>query len=94
MGGPEHAYAHRQPRLPIGVPAWVEGLTFFVPLVLSGGLHLEVGDEKCTHMVVEENSVKELPFAPAKKLYVVKQEVNLSLCLSLSLSLCLSLSLP
>ncbi|XP_062306559.1 protein ECT2 isoform X5 [Osmerus eperlanus] len=39
-----------------------------------GGLHLEVGDEKCTHMVVEENSVKELPFAPAKKLYVVKQE--------------------
>ena len=27
-------------------------------------------------MVVEENSVKELPFTPAKKLYVVKQEVG------------------
>ncbi|XP_068563262.1 protein ECT2-like isoform X4 [Cebidichthys violaceus] len=38
-----------------------------------GGSSLEVGDERCTHMVVEENSVKELPFSP-KKLYVVKQE--------------------
>ncbi|XP_034386232.1 protein ECT2 isoform X1 [Cyclopterus lumpus] len=38
-----------------------------------GGSYLEVGDERCTHMVVEENSVKELPFSP-KKLYVVKQE--------------------
>ncbi|XP_068449360.1 protein ECT2 isoform X3 [Clinocottus analis] len=38
-----------------------------------GGHYLEAGDEKCTHMVVEENSVKELPFPP-KKLYVVKQE--------------------
>lgn len=27
-------------------------------------------------MVVEENSVKELPFPPAKKLFVVKQEVS------------------
>lgn len=39
-----------------------------------GGHYLEVGSERCTHMVVEENSVKELPFAPGKKLYVVKQE--------------------
>ncbi|KAJ0032733.1 hypothetical protein NQD34_002814 [Periophthalmus magnuspinnatus] len=39
-----------------------------------GGTYLEVGSERCTHMVVEENSVKELPFAPNKKLYVVKQE--------------------
>ncbi|XP_056271042.1 protein ECT2 isoform X2 [Pseudoliparis swirei] len=38
-----------------------------------GGRYLEVGDERCTHMVVEENSVKELPLSP-KKLYVVKQE--------------------
>lgn len=28
-------------------------------------------------MVVEENSVKELPFSPSKKLFVVKQEVGL-----------------
>lgn len=41
-----------------------------------GGSHLEVGDEKCTHMVVEENLVKELPFSPSKKLFVVKQEVS------------------
>ncbi|KAF3691350.1 Protein ECT2 Epithelial cell-transforming sequence 2 oncogene [Channa argus] len=39
-----------------------------------GGRYLEIGDERCTHMVVEENSVKELPFSPSKKLYVVKQE--------------------
>ncbi|XP_045906321.1 protein ECT2 isoform X4 [Micropterus dolomieu] len=39
-----------------------------------GGGYVEIGDEKCTHMVVEENSVKELPFSPSKKLYVVKQE--------------------
>ncbi|TSK53621.1 Protein ECT2 [Bagarius yarrelli] len=39
-----------------------------------GGRFLEVGDEKCTHLVVEENSVKELPFVPSKRLYVVKQE--------------------
>ncbi|KAK0141712.1 Protein ECT2 [Merluccius polli] len=39
-----------------------------------GGTTLEVEDERCTHMVVEENSVKELPFMPSKKLYVVKQE--------------------
>ncbi|XP_039985191.1 protein ECT2 isoform X2 [Xiphias gladius] len=39
-----------------------------------GGSYLEVGDESCTHMVVEENSVKELPFSPSRKLFVVKQE--------------------
>ncbi|XP_040897147.1 protein ECT2 isoform X2 [Toxotes jaculatrix] len=39
-----------------------------------GGRYLEVGDESCTHMVVEENSVKELPFTPSKRLFVVKQE--------------------
>ncbi|XP_062412002.1 protein ECT2 isoform X3 [Sardina pilchardus] len=39
-----------------------------------GGRYLEVGNEKCTHMVVEENSIKELPFPPSKRLYVVKQE--------------------
>uniref|UniRef100_A0A4W6FZ33 Epithelial cell transforming 2 n=1 Tax=Lates calcarifer TaxID=8187 RepID=A0A4W6FZ33_LATCA len=39
-----------------------------------GGRYLEVGDESCTHIVVEENSVKELPFSPSKKLFVVKQE--------------------
>ncbi|XP_075997610.1 protein ECT2 isoform X3 [Genypterus blacodes] len=39
-----------------------------------GGSHLAIGDEQCTHMVVEENLVKELPFLPSKKLFVVKQE--------------------
>ncbi|XP_023272299.1 protein ECT2 isoform X2 [Seriola lalandi dorsalis] len=39
-----------------------------------GGGYREFGDESCTHMVVEENSVKELPFSPSKKLFVVKQE--------------------
>ncbi|XP_054646552.1 protein ECT2 isoform X2 [Dunckerocampus dactyliophorus] len=39
-----------------------------------GGNYQEVGNERCTHMVVEENSVKELPFCPSKKVFVVKQE--------------------
>uniref|UniRef100_A0A3Q3WC29 Uncharacterized protein n=1 Tax=Mola mola TaxID=94237 RepID=A0A3Q3WC29_MOLML len=39
-----------------------------------GGSYLDVGDERCTHMVVDENSVKELPFSPNKKLFAVKQE--------------------
>uniref|UniRef100_A0A8C5QQX6 Epithelial cell transforming 2 n=1 Tax=Leptobrachium leishanense TaxID=445787 RepID=A0A8C5QQX6_9ANUR len=41
---------------------------------MQGGQVQPVGNEKCTHLVVEENSVKELPFEPPKKLYVVKQE--------------------
>uniref|UniRef100_A0A8C8ZV88 Protein ECT2 n=1 Tax=Prolemur simus TaxID=1328070 RepID=A0A8C8ZV88_PROSS len=41
---------------------------------MQGGNYLSVGDERCTHLIVEENIVKELPFEPSKKLYVVKQE--------------------
>ncbi|XP_020836134.1 protein ECT2 isoform X1 [Phascolarctos cinereus] len=41
---------------------------------MQGGIHLPVGDERCTHLVVEESAIKELPFEPSKKLYVVKQE--------------------
>uniref|UniRef100_A0A452TR49 Epithelial cell transforming 2 n=1 Tax=Ursus maritimus TaxID=29073 RepID=A0A452TR49_URSMA len=41
---------------------------------MQGGNCFPVGDERCTHLVVEENVVKELPFEPSKKLYVVKQE--------------------
>ncbi|OBS57634.1 hypothetical protein A6R68_11237, partial [Neotoma lepida] len=40
----------------------------------SRGSYLPVGDERCTHLIVEENTVKELPFEPSKKLFVVKQE--------------------
>ncbi|XP_054916448.1 protein ECT2 isoform X7 [Poeciliopsis prolifica] len=39
-----------------------------------GGRYAEVGDDQCTHMVVEENSVKDLPVSPSQKLFVVKQE--------------------
>ncbi|KFO69313.1 Protein ECT2 [Cuculus canorus] len=41
---------------------------------MQGGRYLPVGDERCTHLVVEESTVKDLPFEPLKKLYVVKQE--------------------
>uniref|UniRef100_A0A8C8RD20 Epithelial cell transforming 2 n=1 Tax=Pelusios castaneus TaxID=367368 RepID=A0A8C8RD20_9SAUR len=41
---------------------------------MQGGQYLPVSDERCTHLVVEENTVKDLPFEPSKKLYVVKQE--------------------
>nr|XP_060623500.1 protein ECT2 isoform X8 [Anolis sagrei ordinatus] len=41
---------------------------------MQGGQHLPVGDEKCTHLIVEENTVKDLPFEPSQNLYVVKQE--------------------
>lgn len=48
---------------------------FCMLLELKGGRYLEVGDERCTHLVVEENSVREL-LTSSKKLYVVKQEVS------------------
>ncbi|KAM9126850.1 protein ECT2 isoform 1-T2 [Pangshura tecta] len=41
---------------------------------MQGGQYLPVSDDRCTHLVVEENTVKDLPFEPSKKLYVVKQE--------------------
>ncbi|XP_037262854.1 protein ECT2 isoform X5 [Falco rusticolus] len=41
---------------------------------MQGGQYLPVGDERCTHLVVEESTVKDLPFEPLEKLYVVKQE--------------------
>ncbi|XP_068939697.1 protein ECT2 isoform X1 [Petaurus breviceps papuanus] len=41
---------------------------------MQGGHYLPVGDERCTHLIVEENAIKQLPFEPSKKLYVVKQE--------------------
>ncbi|EDL34917.1 ect2 oncogene, isoform CRA_c [Mus musculus] len=41
---------------------------------MQGGSYLPVGDERCTHLIVEENTVKDLPFEPSKKLFVVKQE--------------------
>uniref|UniRef100_A0A8C5TH97 Epithelial cell transforming 2 n=1 Tax=Malurus cyaneus samueli TaxID=2593467 RepID=A0A8C5TH97_9PASS len=41
---------------------------------MQGGHYLPVGDERCTHLVVEESTIKDLPFEPLKKLYVVKQE--------------------
>ncbi|KFW86068.1 Protein ECT2 [Manacus vitellinus] len=41
---------------------------------MQGGHYLPVGDERCTHLVVEESTVKDLPFEPLGKLYVVKQE--------------------
>lgn len=47
-----------------------------LPFFNLGGQYLPVGDERCTHLVVEENTVKELPFEPLKNLYVVKQEVS------------------
>ncbi|XP_009864765.1 PREDICTED: protein ECT2-like, partial [Apaloderma vittatum] len=43
---------------------------------MQGGHYLPVGDERCTHLVVEESTVKDLPFEPLKKLYIVKQEVS------------------
>ncbi|RXM32942.1 Protein ECT2 [Acipenser ruthenus] len=59
---------------------------------MQGGRYLDVGDVRCTHMVVEENTIKELPFEPSKKLYVVKQEAG-SPTLKKSVSL-LSLNTP
>ncbi|XP_029472617.1 protein ECT2 isoform X6 [Rhinatrema bivittatum] len=41
---------------------------------MQGGKYLAVGDDRCTHLVVEESTVKEFPFEPPAKLYVVKQE--------------------
>ncbi|XP_038672068.1 protein ECT2 isoform X2 [Scyliorhinus canicula] len=40
---------------------------------IQGGRYLSLGDEMCTHLVVED-SIKQLPFVPSKKLFVVRQE--------------------
>ncbi|XP_072428708.1 protein ECT2 isoform X2 [Chiloscyllium punctatum] len=40
---------------------------------MQGGRYLPLGDDACTHLVVE-NTIKQLPFEPIKKLFVVKQE--------------------
>ncbi|XP_051929319.1 protein ECT2 isoform X1 [Hippocampus zosterae] len=42
--------------------------------VKHGGKYLDVGSEQCTHLVVEENSMKELPYCSLKNVFVVKQE--------------------
>ncbi|XP_077390456.1 protein ECT2 isoform X2 [Festucalex cinctus] len=42
--------------------------------VKHGGKYLEAGNERCTHRVVDENSMKELPYCSSKKVFVVKQE--------------------
>ncbi|XP_032080862.1 protein ECT2 isoform X3 [Thamnophis elegans] len=41
---------------------------------MQGGQHLPVGDERCTHLIVEENTVKNIPFESPPSLFVVKQE--------------------
>ncbi|XP_061681530.1 protein ECT2 isoform X2 [Syngnathoides biaculeatus] len=38
-----------------------------------GGQYLDVGNESCTHLVVDDNSVKELPYC-SLNIFVVKQE--------------------
>uniref|UniRef100_A0A4W3GHJ6 Epithelial cell transforming 2 n=1 Tax=Callorhinchus milii TaxID=7868 RepID=A0A4W3GHJ6_CALMI len=40
---------------------------------MQGGRYLPLGDEKCTHLVVE-NTVKQLPLDLSQKLFIVKQE--------------------
>ncbi|XP_078058374.1 protein ECT2 [Mustelus asterias] len=40
---------------------------------IQGGRYLSLGDEMCTHLVVED-TIKQLPFEPFKKLFVVRQE--------------------
>ena len=44
--------------------------------VEQGGACCDVGDTSCTHLVVEENSVKSLPFVPEGRIYIVVQEVH------------------
>ena len=48
--------------------------------IATGGRYLPIGDEGCTHLVVEENEVEEIPFIPHKHLFVVKREVCCSDC--------------
>ncbi|XP_055502242.1 protein ECT2 isoform X1 [Leucoraja erinacea] len=40
---------------------------------MQGGRHLPDVDETCTHLVIED-SIRQLPFEPSKKIFVVKQE--------------------
>jgi len=45
--------------------------------IQQGGDVCEVGDSACTHLIVDEHTVKSLPFVPEGRLYIVVQEVNL-----------------
>ena len=43
--------------------------------VQQGGTICAVGHPTCTHLVVDEHTVKSLPFVPEGRIYIVVQEV-------------------
>ena len=43
---------------------------------LLGGTFADIGDQSCTHLVIEENSVTELPNSITHTMKMVKQEVS------------------
>ena len=45
-------------------------------IVFSGGTYAEPGAPTCTHLVVDEHSVKTIPFDRHSRLHVVKSEVS------------------
>ena len=54
------------------------GIKFYIIMVVLGGTFLPVGDAGCTHLVVEENSIEELPTEGSfDEVSVVRQEVSL-----------------
>ena len=42
----------------------------------QGGSVCDVSDPSCTHVVVDDHTVKSLPFVPEGRVYVVVQEVG------------------
>ena len=45
--------------------------------VQQGGKIGVVGDSSCTHLIVDEHTVKSLPFEPEGRIYIVVQEVGI-----------------
>ena len=45
--------------------------------VQQGGKICVVGDSSCTHLIVDEHTVKSLPFEPQGRIYIVVPEVKI-----------------
>ena len=44
----------------------------------AGGTYAEPGAPTCTHLVVDEHSVKTIPFEVHSKLHIVKSDVSMT----------------
>jgi len=49
-------------------------------LYLTGALVAEPGAPNCTHLVIDEHTVKQMPFKTMAKTHIVKSAVSVYMC--------------